>query len=136
MVRGDIVLPAGTLVFGRAAAIEGRFVVRFDRLRLPDDREVEFTALAMDRDDHRPGLPASRRIAGERQQDSEGLGGAIARSSAGTVLNAVTGCLGQELVRDAGHVALQRRDGGSAATRDTQILDPGLVFDVWVERPF
>jgi serine/threonine protein kinase len=136
MVRGSIVLPAGTLVFGRAAAIEGRFVVRFDRLRLPDDREVEFAALAMDRDDHRPGLPATRRIAGERQQEPEGLGSAIARSSAGTVLNTVTGGLGSDLVRDAGHVALQRRDSGSAATRDTQILDPGLVFDVWVERPF
>jgi serine/threonine protein kinase/type IV secretory pathway VirB10-like protein len=136
VVRGEVVLPAGTLVFGRASAIEGRFVVRFERLRLPDDREIELAAIAMDRDDGRPGLPASRRLQGTtRERAPDGLGTSIARGSAATVLNTVTGGLGHDLVREAGHVALQPREPGSSGSRDTLILDPGLVFDVWVERP-
>jgi hypothetical protein len=136
VVRGDVVLPAGTLVFGRAAATEGRFTVRFDRLQLPDDREVEFAGLAMDRDDGKPGLAVSRRIAGERRTTSSGLGTSVAKASAGTVLNTLTGGLAQDLVRDAGNIALQHRDAPEPAGGDTQILDPGLLFDVWIERPF
>jgi hypothetical protein len=135
VLRGEVILPAGTLAFGRAAAAEGRFVVRFERLRLPDDRELEFAAIAMDRDDARPGLAASRRMPGERRQ-AEGVGTAIARSSADTVLGTVSGGLAQDLVREAGRTALQPRSLESSGTTDVQILDPGIVFDLWVERAF
>lgn len=136
VARGEVVLPAGTLAFGRASATEGRFVVRFDRLRLPDDRELEFAALAMDREDARPGLAASRHIAGERRGQGEGFGVTIARSSAETVLGTVAGGLPQDLVREAGHVALQPRAQESSGSTDVEILDPGVVFDLWVEKPF
>jgi type IV secretory pathway VirB10-like protein len=61
VLRGEVILPAGTLAFGRAAAAEGRFVVRFERLRLPDDRELEFAACSADlRDFHGMTLGAYR----------------------------------------------------------------------------
>jgi serine/threonine protein kinase len=136
VVRGRVALPTGTLVYGQASEVEGRFVIRFDRLRLPDDREVKFAGLAMDRDDRRPGLPASRRIASERHDQPASTLDSIVRSSAGTVLNTVTGGLAQDLVRGAGHTALQQRDTPLSAGRDVQVIEPGVLFDVWVETSF
>jgi tRNA A-37 threonylcarbamoyl transferase component Bud32 len=136
VLHGDVVLPAGTLAFGRASGVEGRFVVRFEHLRLPDDVEIEFAAIAMDHDDGRPGLPVTRRMPGQRRSEPEGVGFAIARNTAETVLGTVTGGLPQELVRGAGQVAIQARPSDPSGTTDVLILDPGLVFDLWVERPF
>lgn len=136
VLRGDVVLPAGTLAFGKASSAEGRFVVKFDRLRLPDDHEIEFTALAMDRGDGKPGLAASRRVAGQASHESSNVGAAVAKSSAETLLGTVTGGLGQDLVRGAGQVALQARPSESSGSSEIQILDPGVVFDLWVEHPF
>ena len=135
LVRGEVALPAGTLVFGQASATDGRFTVRFTKLRLPDDRELDFTGLGMDREDGRPGLAASRRIAADPAQ-GEGIGTAIAKNTAGVLLNTVSGGVAQDVARGAGQTALNHQDATPAGRGDTQLLDPGVLFDVWVERAF
>jgi len=135
VVRGEMVLPAGTLIYGQASAGDGRFTIRFARLRLPDDREVEFAGLALDREDGKAGLAASRRLAGA-QDEGDGLGTTIAKGTAGLVLGTVTGGLPQDVTRSAGQAALSHRSSSSVTGGDALILDPGATFDVWVERPF
>jgi hypothetical protein len=135
IVRGEVVVPSGTLLFGKATAGDARFFVRFDRMRLPDDRELDVAAIAIERGDGTPGLPASRRITGANDRSGSSVGSVIARGSATTVLNTLTGGLAQDLVRDAGHAALQRADAVTTSHADTAILDPGIAFDVWIEKP-
>ncbi|WP_242392162.1 protein kinase domain-containing protein [Anaeromyxobacter oryzisoli] len=135
VVRGEVVLAAGTLLFGQASATDGRFTIRFAKLRLPDDRELDFAGLAMDREDGKPGLAASRRSAADPVQ-GEGLGTAIAKNTAGVLLNTVTGGVAQDVARGAGQTALNHQDATAAGRGDTQLLDPGVLFDVWVERAF
>jgi len=134
-VRGEVVLPAGTLIYGQASAGDGRFTIRFARLRLPDDREVEFAGLALDREDGKAGLAASRRLSGP-QVEGDGLGTTIAKGTAGIVLGTVTGGLPQDVARSAGQTALGHRSSPSTLGGDALILDPGATFDIWVERPF
>ena len=136
VLRDEVVLPAGTLAFGRATSVDGRFVVHFDRLRLPDDRELEIAAIAIDRSDDKPGLAASRSLPGESHPYPGGAGLAIARTSAQTVLDTVSGGLAQDLVRGAGQTALETSVPTPTTTAGTELLDPGLLFDLWVERPF
>jgi hypothetical protein len=136
IVRGEVVLPAGTLVYGQASASDGRFTIRFAKLRLPDDREIDFAGIAMDRDDGRPGLAASRRVAGAPPSQGEGLGKSIAKSTAGVLLGTVTGGLAQDVARGAGQTALSHQDSIPGGGGDTHLLDPGVLFDVWVERAF
>jgi hypothetical protein len=135
VVRGEVVLAAGTLMYGQASATDGRFTIRFAKLRLPDDREIDFAGIAMDRDDGRPGLAASRRIAVAPAR-GEGVGTAIAKNTAGVLLGKVTGGVGQDVARGAGQTALNHQDGVAAGGGDAQLLDPGVLFDVWVERAF
>ncbi|WP_242343637.1 protein kinase domain-containing protein [Anaeromyxobacter terrae] len=136
VVQGELVLPAGTLMYGQASAMDGRFTIRFSKLRLPDDREVDFAGLAMDRDDGRPGLAASRRVAAAPVR-GEGLGTTVAKNTAGVLLSTVTGSVAQDVARRAGQTALNHQDVVAAGgAGDTQLLDPGVLFDVWVERAF
>jgi hypothetical protein len=135
VVHGEVVLAAGTLMFGQASTTDGRFTIRFARLRLPDDREVDFAGLAMDREDGKPGLAAGRRIAADPVQ-GDSLGAAIAKNTAGVLLNTVTGGVAQDVARGAGQTALSHQDATPAGRGDTQLLDSGLLFDVWVERAF
>jgi hypothetical protein len=135
MVRGDVVLPAGTLMYGQASAVGGRFTIRFAKLRLPDDREIDFAGLAMDRDDGRPGLAATRRIAAAPMR-GDGLGTKVAKNTAGVLLSTVTGGVAQEVARGAGQTALSHQDSVAPGGGDAQLLDPGVLFDVWVERAF
>lgn len=136
VIRGDVVLPAGTLIYGQASSSDGRFTIRFLKMRLPDDREIDFAGLAMDHDDRRPGLAASRRISAAAPVQDDGLGKSIAKSSAGVLLGTVTGGIAQDVARGAGETALRHQDSAPAASEDALLLDPGLLFDVWVERAF
>ena len=136
VVRGEVVLPAGTLMYGQASATDGRFTIRFLKLRLPDDREIDFAGLAMDRDDGRPGLAATRRVAAAAPVQGDGLGKSIAKGTAGVLLGTVTGGLAQDVARGAGQTALSHQDSIAVGGGDTQLLDPGVLFDVWVERAF
>ena len=135
VVRGEVVLPAGTLIYGQASATDGRFTIRFAKLRLPDDREIDFTGLAMDHDDGTPGLAASRRIAAD-PVPGDGLGTTIAKNTAGVLLNTFTGGVAQDVARGAGQTALSHQDAVAGGRGDAQLLDPGVLFDVWVERAF
>jgi hypothetical protein len=136
IIRGDVALPAGTLMYGQASATDGRFTIRFVKLRLPDDRELDFAGLAMDRDDGRPGLAASRRVAASAPPQGDGLGKSIAKSTAGVLLGTVTGGLAQDVARGAGQTAISHQESVAPGGGDTQLLDPGVLFDVWVERAF
>jgi eukaryotic-like serine/threonine-protein kinase len=135
VVRDEVVLAAGTLIYGQASTADGRFTIRFTKLRLPDDREIEFAGLALDRDDGRPGLAASRRIAATPVQ-GDGVGTAIAKNTAGLLLNTVTGGVAQDVARGAGQTAIGHQSATAPASGEAQLLDPGVLFDVWVERAF
>jgi serine/threonine protein kinase len=136
ILRDQVIVPARTLVYGTATEAGDRFNVRFNRLRLPDDTEVEFEGLALARDDGKPGLAAGRRIQGEPIRQA-GLGAKLAKGTGNILLDTVTGGLGPEIVRNAGQTALshdapmERGDNGGAI-----LLDGGIVFDIWVEHAF
>lgn len=135
LVRGEVVLPARTMVYGTASESGGRFNVRFTRLRLPDDTEVEFEGLALARDDGKPGLAAARRIQGEPEQQA-GLGSKIAKGTGNILLDTITGGIGQDVVRNAGQAALSHEKAAEPGSSWAILLDAGVVFDVWVERSF
>jgi eukaryotic-like serine/threonine-protein kinase len=135
LVRGEVVLPARTLVFGTATESSGRFNVRFTKLRLPDDTEVEFEGLALARDDGKPGLAAARRIEGEAPR-APGLGAQLAKGTGNILLDTVTGGLGQNVARNAGQAALNHERPVEGGSTYALLLDSGVVFDVWVERAF
>ncbi len=136
VVRGEVVLPAGTLIYGQASSSDGRFTIRFLKLRLPDDREIDFAGLAMDRDDGRPGLAACRRVAAAAPVQGDGVAKSIAKNTAGVLLGTVTGGVAQDVVRGAGQTALSHQDSVAVGGGEALLLDPGVLFDVWVERAF
>lgn len=135
LARGQIVLPARTLAFGNASESSGRFNVRFSRLRLPDDTEVEFEGLALARDDGKPGLAAARRI--QREPDRQpGLGTKIAKGTGNILLDTIAGGIGQDVARSAGQAALNHEQPAQGGSEWALLLDEGVVFDIWVERAF
>jgi hypothetical protein len=135
LVKGEVVLPSRTMVYGTASESGGRFNVRFTRLRLPDDTEVEFEGLALARDDGKPGLAAARRIQGEPEQQP-GLGTKIAKGTGNILLDTITGGIGQDVVRNAGQAAINHEKSAGISSGWATLLDAGVVFDVWVERAF
>jgi hypothetical protein len=135
LVRGEVALPARTLVYGTATESSGRFNLRFTRLRLPDDTELEFEGLALARDDGKPGLAAARRIEGEAPR-APGLGTQIAKGTGNILLDTVTGGLGQNVARNAGQAALNHERPVEGGSTYALLLDSGVMFDVWVERAF
>ncbi len=137
LVRGEIVLPARTMVYGTATETNGRFTVRFFRLRLPDDTEIAIEALALARDDGKPGLAASRRIDRPPEQ-REGVASQIAKGTGNTLLDTISGGVPIALARDAGRTALndQQVKEAPAGVAGALLLDAGVVFDLWVERAF
>ncbi len=135
LLRGDIVVPARTLVYGTASEGSGRFNVRFTRLRLPDDTEVEFEGLALARDDGKPGLAAARRIQGEPERQP-GIGAKIAKGTGNILLDTISGGVGHDVVRGAGQTALNHEKQPQSGSGWALLLDAGVVFDVWVERAF
>lgn len=135
LVRGEVILPARTMVFGAATEASGRFNVRFTKLRLPDDTEIEFEGLALARDDGKPGLAAARRIQGETERQP-GLGTKIAKGTGNILLDTIAGGVGQDVARNAGQTALNHEKPAESGSAWAILLDAGVVFDVWVERAF
>jgi hypothetical protein len=137
LAHGEIVLPARTMVYGTASESNGRFTIRFSRLRLPDDTEVPIEALAVARDDGKPGLAASRRIDRPAEQ-REGVGSRIAKGTGNTLLDTISGGVPQVLARNSGRTVLNEETSreASAGTAGALLLDAGVVFDLWVERAF
>jgi hypothetical protein len=136
-VMGDVVLlPARTLLYGQASTSAGRFTIRFTRLRLPDNAEVEFSGLALDRGDGKAGLVPGRRI--EPGHDSgPGLAERVARGTANRALQDLGGGLAQDVARGAGSEVVNypgqpESSGGTGAI----LLDAPVLFDVFVSAAF
>ena len=135
VVRGEIVLPSRTMAYGNAAETEGRFTIRFSRLRLPDDTEIPFEAIALARDDGKPGLAPSRRIS-RPPEEREGVASKIAKGTGNILLDTITGGTAEAIGRNAGQTALNHESAPSAEGQSVLLLDAGVVFDLWVERSF
>jgi hypothetical protein len=135
VVRGQVVLPTRTMVYGTASESDGRFTIRFTRLRLPDDTEVAFEGIALARDDGKPGLAASGRV-GQEPKRGEGLGTRIAKGTGNILLDTVSGGTGQTIARSAGQAALNQEEAQPVSSQWALLLDAGAVFEVFVERAF
>lgn len=136
VVRGQVVLPTRTMVYGTATESGGRFTVRFHRLRLPDDTEMLFEGIALARDDGKPGLAASGRV-GQEPKRADGLGSKIAKGTGNILLDTITGGTPASIARNAGQAAVNHEEqqpvgGGQWAL----LLDAGVVFDIFVEKAF
>jgi hypothetical protein len=135
VVRGEIVLPSRTMVYGIATETEGRFTIRFSKLRLPDDTEVAFEAIALARDDGKPGLAPSRRIT-RPPEERQGVATKVAKGTGNILLDTITGGTGEAIARNAGQTVLNHESAPSAEGQSVLLLDAGVVFDLWVERAF
>jgi hypothetical protein len=135
LVRGEVALPARTLVYGTATESSGRFNLRFTRLRLPDYTEVEFEGLALARDDGKPGLAAGRRIEAEPERQPS-LVAKIAKGTGNILLDTIVGGVRQDVARNAGNAALNHERPVEGGRTWALLLDSGVAFDVWVERAF
>jgi serine/threonine-protein kinase len=132
---GEVVLPTRTMLYGRAQTTNGRFVIEFGRMRLPDNVEVAFSGLAFDSEEKKPGLPAGRRIAGAAPK-GDSLITKVAKGTANQVLTTVSGGTAEDVARNAGQTALGHSEQPESASGDALLLDAGVLFDVFVEKPF
>ena len=137
IVRGQIVLPTRTMAYGRASQAGGRFTIRFSRLRLPDDTEIAFDGIALAREDGKPGLAASGRVAQEPKPGSA-IGSTIAKGTGNVLLDVISGsATPQGVARAAGQAALNRQEPQAASSGEVVLLlDSGVVFDIFVEKAF
>jgi len=138
VVNGGVVLPARTRAYGQCTPHGGRFLVSFQRLRLPDGTEVHFDGVAMDAADGKPGLQATRRLAvAGSGQDS--VGASVARGAAATALANATsgGSVGAQLAAGAGQTILNAPSPLSPASgEDAILLDAGAGIDVFLRSGF
>jgi eukaryotic-like serine/threonine-protein kinase len=135
VVDGTVRLPARTLFYGTASDSNGRFTIRFTRLRLPDNTELAVQGIAMARDDGKPGLAADRRTRDEVER-REGVATKLAKGTGNLLLDTITGGTGQEIARNAGRTVLNHEAPPPAGSEWTLQLDAGVLFDVWVEEAF
>jgi serine/threonine protein kinase len=139
-VNGAVVLPLHTLAYGQCSAQGTRFLIAFNRLRLPDGSEAHFDGVAMDVADGKPGLLATRRLGSPSGVfPQEGVEGTVARGAASTVLGAATagGSVGAQVASGAGQTALSARPEVLPPTSESAILlDAGGGVDVFVRQPF
>jgi hypothetical protein len=135
VARGEIALPAHTLVYGVASEGSGRFNVRFTKLRLPDDTVVEFEGLALAGDDGKPGLAASQRIEAPPEK-RPGLATKVAKGTGNILLDTITGGTAQDIARSAGQAALSHEEQAPASSGTILLLDAGEKFQIFVEHAF
>jgi len=137
IVRGQIVLPTRTMAYGRASQTGGRFTIRFNRIRLPDDTEIAFDGIALAREDGKPGLAASGRVAQEPKTGSA-IGSTIAKGTGNVLLDVISGgATPQGVARAAGQAALNHQEPQAASSGEVVLLlDSGVVFDIFVEKAF
>jgi len=138
LVNDTLVLPVRTLAYGHCSAQSLRFLVTFERLRLPDGTEAHFDGVAMDVADGKPGLAASRRL-GSGGSSQESVGSTVARGAASTVLDAATlgAGVGGQLAGGAGQTVLNARPNVSTSGgEDAILLDSGAGIDVFLRQGF
>lgn len=136
VVRGEIVLPSYTMAYGTAQATADRFLVRFTRLRLPDDTSVEFKGSALDSQDGKPGLAVTRRISGPAAAQPD-IAGNVAKGTANALLSRAGGNTVGELVGSAGRQIInQNPTENEGQVREAVLLDAGATFEIVVEEPF
>ncbi len=137
IVRDRVALPARTFAYGVASETNGRFMVRFTRLRLPDDSELVFSGIALAKEDGKPGLAATSRIEGGKGK-AEGTEARIAKGTGTLLIDALTvGGPGQAVAQAAGHAFLDQGPASSPpSSQDLLLLESGVAFEIWVEKTF
>jgi serine/threonine protein kinase len=139
-VNGTVVLPVHTLAYGQCSAQGTRFLIVFNRLRLPDGSETHFDGVAMDVADGKPGLLATRRLGSAGASlPQEGVEGTVARGAASTILGAGTagGSVGAQVANGAGQTVLSARpEVPPSGSESAILLDAGGGVDVFVRQPF
>ena len=140
VVNGAEVLPVHTLAYGQCSPQGTRFLIVFNRLRLPDGTEAHFEGVAMDVGDGKPGLLASRRLGnGGGSVQPEGVEATVARGAASTVLgNATTGgSVAAQVASGAGQTALTpRSEVSTSAAENAILLDAGAGVDIFIRQSF
>ena len=139
LVDGTLVLPSRTLAFGQCSTRGDRFLLTFNRLRLPDGAEAQVEAVALDASDGTPGVLASRRIEAAQPESRGSLGGEIDRGAASIALSAGTSAAGLpgQLVNSAGQTAINTRPAQQMATsEDALLLDSKPVAELVVMQAF
>lgn len=136
-VHGVTVLPARTRLYGRASTSGQRFNIAFSRLRLPDGTELELQALALDRRDAKPGLPASRSIAGTAPSGPNVVA-EVAKGAASTAVAATQlgGGTAEVVAKQAAQGAIASGNTSATGGENVTLLDAPYEFDVFVEKPF
>lgn len=137
VVRGGVVFGSGTMVYGTATATSsGRFDARFTRLKLSDGTEIVFAGIAYDSDDKKPGIRASSRIQGGGGQSS-GIGEALVKGAANTLLGKVPGGDATDVAKGAGQVVVNHDErSASSAGGDALLLDSPADFTIFVSTAF
>ena len=137
LANGKAVFPSRTMLYGAAQTSGARFTIRFARVRLPDDTEIQFEGLAYDTAERKPGLPG-RVVGAPVAQAGSSAGTKIAAAVASTALGAVGGDLAHDAAREAGQVALRdaTNSEGQIGSGSALLLDAGQDFDVFVSKPF
>jgi serine/threonine-protein kinase len=138
LVRGNAVVPLGTMLLGQASATSaGRFNVHFTKLRLADGTEVAIDGAAFDAEDKKPGLRASSRIVGNGQTQGAGVGEQVAKATANVALGKVAGNDVADLGRAGAQVAINQPDSArSSFSGDALLLEAGVDFTVFVQAAF
>jgi len=137
IVRDRVALPARTFAYGVASETNGRFMVRFTRLRLPDDSELTFSGIALAKEDGKPGLAATSKIEGGKGK-GEGPEARIAKGTGTLLLDALTaGVPGQAVAQAAGHAILDQAPATApSSSQELLLLESGVAFEIFVEKTF
>jgi type IV secretory pathway VirB10-like protein len=137
LANGKAIFPSRTMLYGAAQTSGARFTIRFTRVRLPDDTEIQFEGLAYDTAERKPGLPG-RVVGAPVVQSGNNTGGKVAAAVASTALGAVGGDLAHDAAREAGQVVLRdaTNSEGQVGSGSALLLDAGQDFDVFVSKPF
>ena len=136
VIIGDTTrLPRGTKLYGKASGSGDRFTIKFDNLRMANNREVAFSGLAVDHGERKPGLPASRSMHSAANQ-GDSLATQVVKGAANTGLNQVQGGPAQDLARGAGTTVVNAQDNQTGGSSTVILLDAPYDFDVFVEKPF
>lgn len=67
---------------------------------------------------------------------TEGLATKIAKGTGNIILDTITGSTTQDIARMAGQMALAHQEPATESSQSALLLDPSVVFDIWVEEAF
>lgn len=136
-LRGKLLLPTGTMLYGTAGASSaGRFDVRFTRMKLPDGQELEFDAIAYDAGDKKPGLQPTTRTQNSGGNKSPALGTQIAKNTASAALGQLPGDVVVDMAKGAGQTILNHEGSGPAPAQELLTLEAPADFTLFIREPF